>query len=220
MIAIVPIRSGSKSIIDKNIKIINGKPLIYWILNALEKSKVSKIILATDSKKYIEIVNNFNLSKVNIFLRSDVNSKDKSSSESVLIEVIKKEKISEDIIFCQATSPTTLSADIDNAIDLYGKYDSVLSVVRQKRFIWDNSGKPTNYNYFKRPRRQDFQGYLVENGAIYISHSTAITNNNSRISGTIGLYEMKEYSYYEIDELEDFLIVESLIKNQVRVSEK
>ena len=95
-----------------------------------------------------------------------------------------------------------------------------MSVVRQKRFIWDKSGKPTNYNYFKRPRRQDFQGYLVENGAIYISHSTAITSNNSRISGTIGLYEMKEYSYYEIDELEDFLIVESLIKNQIRVSEK
>lgn len=55
MIAIVPIRSGSKSIIDKNIKIINGKPLIYWILNVLEKSKVSKIILATNSNKYIEI---------------------------------------------------------------------------------------------------------------------------------------------------------------------
>ena len=71
MIAIVPIRSGSKSIIDKNIKIINGKPLIYWILYALEKSKVSKIILATDSKKYIEPQKKFADMVVNFFPKND-----------------------------------------------------------------------------------------------------------------------------------------------------
>lgn len=214
MTAIVPIRSGSKSIPNKNIMLINGKPLVYWVLYALENSIVDKIILATDSKEYIEIVKSFNFKKLNIYLRSKKNSMDSSSSESVLLEVIKKKNLDDDIILCQATSPLILYSDIDNAIELYREFDSVLSVVRQKRFIWDKTGRAINYNINKRPLRQNFEGFLVENGAIYISSSLAIKKTLSRISGNIGLYEMKDYSYYEIDEPEDFVIVESLMKNQ------
>jgi len=212
MTGIVLIRSGSKSIKDKNVRIINGKPLVYWILNALQDSIVSKIILSTDSEKYIEIIKSFEMNKVEIFKRSKINSKDESSSEDGIIELINELKINDDIIFCQATSPLTNSLDVNHAIELYKDFDSILSVVRQKRFIWKENGTPVNYDYNLRPRRQDFKGYLVENGAIYISNSNDILDSKSRISGHIGLYVMDETSYFEIDEPEDFKIIESLMK--------
>ena len=215
MTGIVLIRSGSKSIKDKNVRIINGKPLVYWILNALQGSKVSKIILSTDSDKYIEIIKSFEMNKLEIFKRSKLNSQDESSSEEALIELINELKLEEDIVFCQATSPLTTSLDINNAIELYKNFDSVLSVVRQKRFIWKENGTPVNYDYNTRPRRQDYKGYLVENGAIYISNSYSILESKCRISGKIGLYEMDEETYFEIDEEKDFLIIQSLMKSSL-----
>ena len=212
MTGIVLIRSGSKSIKDKNVRIINGKPLVYWILNALQNSKVSNIILSTDSNKYIEVIKSFEMNKVEIFKRSKINSKDESSSEDGIIELINELKINDDIIFCQATSPLTNSSNINNAIELYKHFDSILSVVRQKRFIWGENGIPINYDYKTRPRRQDFKGFLVENGAIYISNSHDILESKCRISGKIGLYEMDEASYFEIDEEKDFLIMQGLMK--------
>jgi CMP-N-acetylneuraminic acid synthetase len=211
VIAIVPIRSGSKGIPNKNIKILAGMPLVWWILNSLEKSNIDKIILSTD-KEYEKIVENFKFTKLEIYIRDKKNSTDISSTEDVLLETISKLKLVDDIILAQATSPLTSFKDINNGIKLYSNYDSVLSVVKQKRFIWDSKGKPLNYNYKSRPRRQDWNGYLVENGAFYINHSSNILRDKNRLSGKIGLCEMNEQTYYEIDSLDDFKIIENLIK--------
>ena len=211
MIVIVPIRSGSKGIPNKNIKLLNTKPLVWWVLNSLQNSLVNKIIVATN-KDYIDLIRNFNLSKVEIYIRNSKNSQDTSSTEDVLIETIKSLKIKDDVILTQATSPLTTSKDFNNGINLYQNYDSVLSVVKQKKFIWDNKGKSLNYNYKLRPRRQDWDGYLVENGAFYINHSSNILRDRNRLSGNIGLYEMNEKTYYEIDSLDDWKIIENLIK--------
>ena len=95
---------------------------------------------------------------------------------------------------------------------MYKNYDSILSVVNQKRFIWDSRGKSLNYNYKKRPRRQNFEGYFVENGAFYINSSKNILKYKNRLSGKIGLCEMDEKTYYEIDSHNDWEIIENLIK--------
>lgn len=211
MIAIVPIRSGSKGIPNKNIKMLAGKPLVWWVLNSLEQSNVDKIIVSTDPE-YKQIIENFRFTKLKIYLRNKNNSTDTSSTEDVLLETILNFKLVDDIILAQATSPLTTFKDINNGIKLYNNYDSILSVVKQKRFIWDNKGKSLNYNYKLRPRRQDWDGYLVENGAFYINHSSNILKDKNRLSGKIGLYEMDEKNYYEIDSLDDWKIIENLIK--------
>lgn len=211
MVAIIPIRSGSKGIPNKNIKLLAGKPLVWWVLDALENSKVDKIIVALD-KEYIDLVESFSFSKLEIYLRDLNNSQDTSSTEDVLLEVINNLNLKDDIMLVQATSPLTSHKDFNGAIDFYKNYDSVLSVVKQKRFIWDNKGNSLNYNYTKRPRRQDWNGYFVENGAFYINHSSNILKNKNRLSGNIGCYEMNEKTYYEIDSEDDWKIIESLIK--------
>ena len=211
MIAIVPIRSGSKGIPNKNIKTLAGKPLVWWVLNSLEQSKINKIIVSTDPE-YKQIIKSFKFSKLEIYNRNKKNSTDVSSTEDVLLETISNLKLVDDIMLVQATSPLTTFKDINEGIKLYNNYDSILSVVKQKRFIWNSEGKSLNYNYKLRPRRQDWNGYLVENGAFYINHSSNILRDKNRLSGKIGLYEMDEKTYYEIDSLDDWNIIENLIK--------
>jgi len=215
MIAIVPIRSGSKGIPNKNVKLFNSKPLVWWVLNSLENSYVDQIIVATD-KEYIDVVNSFNFTKVSTYLRKRENSRDTSSTESVLIEVIKNLNLKDDILLAQVTSPLTTSNDFNQGIELYQKYDSVLSGVRQKRFIWDDKGTALNYDFKNRPRRQDWDGYLVENGAFYINSSSNILKYINRLSGKIGIYEMEEVTYYEIDSLDDWIILEGINKLRLK----
>ena len=214
VIAFIPARGGSKSIAEKNIKVFCGKPLIFWNLSALQASNVDEIIVATDSLKIKEVVNSFNFSKVIIYERRIENSQDTSSSESVILEYINAANISDDntLMLVQATSPFTQTEHFNEGLDLFNKYDSVLSCCQSKRFSWQKNGKALNYDIDNRPRRQDFQGTLIENGAFYISSVLAIKETKNRISGSIGIYQMPEYTYTEIDEPADWAIGESLMR--------
>lgn len=211
MIAIVPIRSGSKGIPNKNIKLLAGKPLVWWVLNALENSNVDQIIVATD-EEYMELISELEISKKITYVRDLKNSKDESSTEDVLIEVINNLQINDDIMLVQATSPLTTSNDINNGIELYKNFDSIVSVVKQKRFIWDKNGVAINYDINNRPRRQDWEGYYVENGAFYINHSSNILKDKNRLSGKIGCSIMDDKTYFEIDSEDDWDVIENLIK--------
>ena len=216
VIAFIPIRSGSKSIPGKNIKNFCGKPLVYWNLIELEKSNlVHQIIVASDSEEILDVVSSFNLSKVKLYKRSDENAQDHSTSEDIMIEYINYADLPNSDIFMlvQATSPFTKADDFNRGLKLIKKYDSVFSCARIKRFIWSDEGVPLNYNYNNRPRRQDFKGTFMENGAFCISSVANILKYNNRISGNIGICEMPEYTFVEIDEPEDWIIAEQLFVN-------
>lgn len=217
IVAFIPARGGSKSIPLKNIKIIAGKPLIYWTLESAQNCElIDKIFVSTDSLLIKSAINEFKFNKVIIINRSKETATDKAPTELAMIEFANN-YIFDHIILIQATSPLTTPLDLENGIKRYlsGNYDSLLSVVKQKRFIWELNGKgfakPKNYNYLKRPMRQEFPGFLVENGAFYITSRKNLLKYNNRINGKIGVYEMDNISYYEIDEPEDLIIIEGLI---------
>ena len=216
IIAFIPARGGSKSIPEKNIKKFCGKPLIFWNLSSLQESNIDEIIVATDSLKIKEVVNSFNFSKVKVHERSTKNAQDTSSTESVILEYINSTNLSDEDTFMlvQATSPFTQTKHFNEGLELFKKHDSILTCCESKRFSWKN-GKALNYDIYNRPRRQDFQGTLIENGAFYISSVSAIKETKNRISGDIGIYQMPEYTYTEIDESEDWIVGESLMKRFV-----
>jgi N-acylneuraminate cytidylyltransferase len=219
-IAFIPVRGGSKSIPLKNIKSFCGKPLVYWSINALQTaSHIDKIIIATDSKEIEEAVLQFGFSKVEIYHRSKENAGDTASTESVMLEYLSQSQHADEDIFIlvQATSPLMQTADINEALDKFNHsdYDSMLSVVRYKRFFWNADGTPKNYDFNKRPRRQDFEGELMENGAFYINAIKNIVKNKNRLSGKVGLYEMPEFTSFEIDEPDDWVIAEQLMHRHV-----
>jgi 3-deoxy-D-manno-octulosonate 8-phosphate phosphatase, yrbI family len=219
-IAFIPVRGGSKSIPLKNIKLLCGKPLVCWNIEALERcSLVDKIIVATDSEQIEEVVLSKHYHKVTIYHRLAENACDTASTESVMLEYIDRECLSNDTIFMlvQATSPLTETCYFSEALDLYAKgiYDSMLTCVRNYRFFWNDDGTSKNYDYMYRPRRQNFSGELMENGAFYINTVGNILRNGNRLGGKIGIYEMPEYTATEIDELDDWIILENLMRKYV-----
>lgn len=221
-IAFIPVRGGSKSIPLKNIKELCGHPLIWWTANAANNAKcIDKVVIATDSNKIKKVVLSFNLNKVEIYDRDPANAQDTSSTESVMVEYIQKSELknNDNFFLIQATSPLLKSEHIDG---MYKKFledgvDSMFTAVREKQFHWEiniNEAKPVNYDYRNRPRRQDFEGLLAENGACYINTVRNIIKDNCRLSGQIGFYELPAETAYEIDEESDFVIIESIMKNK------
>lgn len=216
-IAFIPVRCGSKSIPFKNIKDFCGKPLVYWSLRALQYSiNIDKIFVATDCSKIKMIVESFEFDKVVVYDRDSLNATDTASTESVMLEFIAKQNFADDDLFflVQATSPLTQTKDFDEALKTFKikKADSLLTCARTKRFFWNEDGTPCNYNYKSRPRRQDFDGLLMENGAFYINSIKNIKEDKNRLSGKIVIYEMQEFQAVDIDEPDDWDIAEKMMK--------
>ena len=215
-IAFIPVRCGSKSIPFKNIKEFCGKPLVYWNLEALENSKnINKIFVATDCEEIKNVVNSFNFSKVDIYDRDKENASDIASTESVMLEFINRQNFKDNDLFflVQATSPLTQTKDFDKALETLKneKADSLLTCIRTKRFFWDKNANPINYDFTNRPRRQDFDGLFMENGAFYINSIENIKKDKNRLSDKIAIYEMEEFTAVEIDEEDDWLIAEKMM---------
>ncbi|MFK7833704.1 MAG: HAD hydrolase family protein [Winogradskyella sp.] len=219
-IAFIPVRGGSKGIPGKNIKSFFGKPLIYWVISELQKTDlIDKIILATDADDIKKVANSFGFNKLQVYDRNFKNSQDHSSTESVMLEYINASNYqkSDCFMLVQATSPLTTNVHFSEAMELFqaNEFDSVLSCALVKRFFWNASGQPENYDYKSRPRRQDFKGALLENGALYINTVGNIIEHQNRLSGKIGIYQMPEYTAVEIDEEEDWIVAESLMRKHV-----
>lgn len=220
-VAFIPVRGGSKSIPLKNIKLMNGKPLVYWTVKAAaECEKIDKVYVATDSEKIRETVLRFDIEKVEVITRSAESASDTASTEYAMLEFAEKYEF-DSIVLVQATSPLLTAEDLTKGCSIFEQpeVDSVLSVVKQKRFHWeedsDGFAHATNYDIFHRPRRQEFDGYFVENGAFYITSKQLLQKSKNRISGKIRLYEMCEESFVEIDEPSDWIVLESLLKKRM-----
>jgi CMP-N,N'-diacetyllegionaminic acid synthase len=139
ILAIIPARKNSKRIIDKNIKILCGKPLIFYTIEVAKKSKyIDRIIVSTDSKKILKISNKYGAETP--FLRPSILSGDYSPDLPVLLHTLNWLKDKEDyvpdiVVHLRPTSPLRTVDQIDGAIKLLveNKYfDSVRSVTEQK----------------------------------------------------------------------------------------
>jgi N-acylneuraminate cytidylyltransferase len=222
-VAFIPVRGGSQGIPGKNIKLLAGKPLIHWTMEAAEKCpQIDEVVIATDSDAIEKVARQFQGQKVKIYRREAVNAQNTSSTESVMLEYLGKANLQPEDLFIliQATNPFVRAEHLADAIHLLESHnlDSLLSAVRTKRFFWNASGEPLNYDYNNRPRRQDFEGLFMENGAFYINSVENILKFKNRLSGKVGVYEMPEASGFEIDEPEDWIIVESLLQRQQQTS--
>lgn len=215
-IGIIPLRKDSKGIPGKNKKKMVGRPLFSWVLTEAIFSDLDAVYVFTNDTEIIRYVEReyFWTNKVFALLRNEENANDTASTESTMLEF--SAQINHDYaVLCllQATSPLILAADINTALDkiITEKYDSSLTVVNTHRFTWNSDGTPQNYDVFNRPRRQDFEGLLIENGAVYATQKKLFLASKNRVSGTIGLVKMPEETLMEIDSLSDWGIVENLL---------
>lgn len=221
-IGFIPLRAGSKGIPGKNKKKLLGRPLFCWVLGEAIASQLDHIYVYTDDEDIIGfIANEYHwTNKVTAVMRSEASAIDTASTEQAILDFIDEQQPVYDL-FCllQATSPFTTALDINNCLDAVVKsanYDSALTVVNTHRFTWHKDGTPLNYDMFKRPRRQDFEGLLIENGACYVTTNSALRESKNRISGNIATVLMPEDSLTEIDSLTDWKIVEELLAARLK----
>lgn len=225
-VAFIPVRGGSKSIPLKNIKTICGQPLVYWTIKAAcECSYIDAVYVSTDSDKVRQIaiqLKNDNIShfhKMKVIGRSPETASDMASTESAMLEFAQK-YVFDNIVLIQATSPLLTADDLAGGFEMFMQSgaDSVLSCARQRRFLWERNENGAavslNYDVYHRPRRQDFPGYLMENGAFYITSKESLLISENRISGNIKVYEMSEDTAFEIDETSDWIIIEELLRRR------
>ena len=107
-IAFIPVRGGSKSIPQKNVKNMAGRPLVHWtVLAACECTHIDRVVVATDDDIIASVVDEIKNSKIQIYRRRSENAQDQSSTESVMFEYIEQAALQEQDMFVliQATNP-------------------------------------------------------------------------------------------------------------------
>jgi CMP-N-acetylneuraminic acid synthetase len=224
-LCIIPARAGSKGVKNKNIKLLGGKPLIYWtIKEALKIKEFSKVIVSTDSKKIQNISKKYGAECP--FLRPKNISRDKSLTIDVIKHAVKYldaksfDKF-ENIVLLQPTSPFRKKIDIKNAIKKFLKNkraSSLISVVEvgdfhPARMYYINNNKleknKLSESKVGRPR-QNLKTMYLRNGAIYIIKKKNI-NRNFLGTFPIGFLMPKDRSL-NIDDNYDFEIAKNYIK--------
>jgi CMP-N-acetylneuraminic acid synthetase len=216
--ALIIARGGSKRIKNKNIVRVNKKPVIYFTLHELRKSKkIKKIFVMTDSLLIKTEVEKLKFKEVEVIGRSKKSSTDSAQSEIAIFEFVNKYQY-EFIYFVQLTNIFLKTKDVNNSINIFfkNKYDSMLSVIKSDKFIWrkkNNKISPRNYKLDKRPLKKSLKdSYFLENGSFYIFSSLGfIKNKNIRLFGKIGYYPMGKETYFDIDDLDDLRIASKLI---------
>lgn len=230
-LGVITARCGSKGVKDKNIRQLNGKPLIaYTIENAFKSKYIDEVMVSTDSDYYAAIAKDFGANVP--FLRSNQNSVDTAASMNVLLEVLdeyeKRGKQFGNIILLQPTSPLRTCKDINNAFELYykKKADSVVSVCECEHNPKLSNTLPVDLNLsrfvdseFIR-RRQDLEKFYRLNGAIYISKVDVLKEKKSFYGKHSYAYIMEQRESIDIDSELDFEYVEFLVNKFYKNNEK
>ena len=222
IIAIIPARSGSKGLKDKNIKEINGKPLIaYTIESAIESNVFEDVLVSTDSKKYLDIAVKYGAYVP--FLRSEKLSKDASSTNDVIEDVLAQLKqIGKEydaFMLLQPTSPLRTIEDIKNALKLFEekKANSVVSMCEcdhSQLFVksLDDQKRLDNFlTNIKNVQRQNVKKYYRLNGAIYLIRTNYFLKYKDFYREKSYAYIMKKKNSIDIDDIYDFKYAEMLM---------
>jgi CMP-N,N'-diacetyllegionaminic acid synthase len=223
------VRGGSKSVKNKNIKLINNKPLIYYSIQQAKKSNLFEdIVISTDSKKIQNISKSFGIT--NFFLRP----KFLATSSAPKIPVIRHalyeaeryyKKKYDYIVDLDATSPLRLVKDIKNAFNLFLKNNSnLLFSVNESRVNpyfnavevkKNNNIKPVKKLGHTLKRRQDAPKVYDLNASIYIWKRKTLVSSNSLFVKKNSIYIMPPERGHDVDTINDFKIVSYLMKNEI-----
>lgn len=216
-IAIIPARSGSKGIADKNIRPFCGVPLLARTIRAAKAAaSVDRVVVSTDSESYAALARG---EGAEVVIRPPELSADEASSESALLHALQETKAEPRwIVFLQCTSPFTRAEDVDRlvgAAEAAGA-DSGLTAVASHSFVWRNAGDGgvTGVNHDKsvRLRRQDRDAEFVENGAVYVMDGKGFARHRHRFFGKTVLSEMPEWTRLEIDSANDWAAAEAVFR--------
>lgn len=202
ILAVIPARAGSKGIPNKNIRIINGRPLIYYsIKNAMNSKYITDVIVTTDSEE-IKLISK--QMKVNYKNRDPELCQDNITLDSVIYDAIPKDEEWDYIITMQPTSPTLKVETLDKAIKyaVDNDLDTLISAINAPHLTWGLKDGKVVPNYKERLNRQYLPPCYFETGAFVISKFRVVTPN-TRIGKKVSVYEISEDEAIDVDNFED-----------------
>jgi N-acylneuraminate cytidylyltransferase len=213
-IAIIPARGGSKGIPGKNLKLVGGRPLIQWSIEAAQLANLPAYV-SSDSREILDL--SFDLGGLNIQRPAEL-ADDTASTESVVLHAMRTRSdvaSCEYIVLLQPTSPIRRFGEIEAALMRLRESgaDSLFSARRVEGFVWferTNGWEPT-YDPVRREMRQATTTKLEENGSIYIFKPWVLEKLNSRLGGKIVAHEMHPLDSFQVDEPSDLDLMEQLI---------
>lgn len=213
-LVIIPARGGSKRLPNKNIKLLNGIPLIAHSIKFAQENDIEKIIVSTDDEKIKKIAIQYG---AEVILRPKELAIDTSPTIDTLKHVL--ESISEDfdtIILLQPTNPLRPKNLLEDALKIMKEqnYDSLMSVSRNhQKFGKISKNKFLPFNYEFGQRSQDLEPLFFENGLLYITNSESILNGEILAGNNFPLIVNHPYSQVDIDTEEDFKFAEYILEN-------
>lgn len=223
-LAIIPARSGSKGLKDKNIKVLNGKPLITYTIEAALKSNIfSEVLVSTDSEQYKKVSEEYGAWVP--FLRPRYFAEDTTSTndviENVLVTLEKMGKTYENFMVLQPTSPLRDENDMKKAFDFFieKNANSVISMCECEHspLLTRKLSNEKQLDGFladlKCLVRQEISNYYRLNGAIYIAKVDYFKQYKDFYKENSYAYIMDKCKSVDIDDINDFLYAEFLMKS-------
>jgi len=228
IVALIPARGGSKGIPRKNIRFLNGKPLIVYSINVAKKAKlINRTIISTDDEEIADIAKQ---NGAEVIMRPAELATDTATQESVLLHTIdylkEKENYQTDaIVLLQPTCPLRSPKDIDGAVDtlLKRKADTVVSVFEDYYYSWfgeigDDGTFQPQYDFMARMNRQKLKPKYHEIGSIYIMTPEHLRSTGCRMGGKMYAYIIDKKKALDIDEEFDFWLIDNMLsQNKVNL---
>lgn len=225
ILAVITARGGSKGLLGKNIKILNGKPLIAWTIEQVQNSRfIDKLTISTDSRQIAEVCEAFGI-KISE-LRPDYLATDEASSMDVLEYVLNKEEKSgyayDYIFLLEPTSPLRKKGDLDNIIQLAidnPEKDGVVSVgkvqLEHPMIVKKISETGVVIPYISKIKeayqRQQHDEALFPYGVGYLIKTSVFRKEHKIYTSNILPYYIERWQNYEIDDIYDFKCIETIM---------
>jgi len=223
IIAIIPARGGSKRLLGKNTKLLCGKPLISWTIEAAKKSKyLDTTVITSDDDVVRKIANDYDVA---FLQRPELLANDNAVSADVLLHALNAQKIEFDlVVLLQPTSPLRTHYQIDQAIEvlLEKNAKSIVSVCKSDHSpIWSNllpedlSMKGFMLDKYAAQRSQDLEVFYRLNGAIYIVNIIDFVREKKFLTDESFAFLMNQQDSIDIDTEYDFICAEALMAHKL-----
>jgi CMP-N-acetylneuraminic acid synthetase len=213
--ALVPMRHHSQRVPGKNYRPINGQPLFYHILKALQGVPgIQTVVVDTDSPLITEKIKT-NFPAVHIIDRpAHLLADDIPMNEILMYDT---GLVPADLYLqTHSTNPLltsdTMAKALEKFISVYPAFDSLFSVTRIQSRLWDSLARPINHNPAILLQTQDLPPVYEENSCFYLFTRDTLSHDHTRIGNRPYLFEINKTEAWDIDDEEDFEIAELLMK--------
>ncbi|MFQ6703873.1 MAG: cytidylyltransferase domain-containing protein, partial [Alphaproteobacteria bacterium] len=214
--AVIVARGGSVRIPSKSLLVLEGESLIERKIHQLQNcKKINRIVFGSDNQEMLEVAKK---AGAEIVKRPDFYCDEKQASANDMIANMMDLMKTDVVVWAHCTNPLLSAQTYDNAVgkflELYPKYDSLLSVVELREHLWSEEKHPLNYNPYG-PRHvpaRDLPPYYMQDGGIFIQPYQQMKANSYFFGKKPYLFQIPNEEFLDINERKDYLLAKAILE--------